>query len=87
MENTLSVTELVRNFADYVNRVFYRRERFVLTHGNKPVAELRPLPAGRTLAELPQIMASLPHFSAEDAASFSDDLNEARADLAKKPLR
>ena len=31
MEYTLSVTELVRNFADYVNRVFYRRERFVLT--------------------------------------------------------
>ena len=82
MEYTLSVTELVRNFADYVNRVFYRRERFVLTRGNKPVAELRPLPAGRTLAELPQIMASLPHLSAEDAAQFADDLDKAREELA-----
>ncbi len=87
MEYTLSVTELVRNFADYVNRVFYRRERFVLTRGNKPVAELRPLPAGRTLAELPQIMASLPHLSDEDAALFADDLDKAREELAQQTLR
>ena len=84
MEYTLSVTELVRNFADYVNRVFYRRERFVLTRGNKPVAELRPLPAGRTLAELSQIVASLPPLSVEDATQFADDLDKARQELAQQ---
>ena len=46
---TLSVTEMVRGFSDYVNRVAYRGERFILVKGRKPVAELRPLPAGRLL--------------------------------------
>ena len=81
MAHTLSVTELVRNFADYVNRVFYRRERFVLTRGNKPIAELRPLPAGRTLAELPQILAALPPLSEDEMAQFADDLDKARIEL------
>ena len=30
MSGELSVTELVRNFADYINRVVYRGERFVI---------------------------------------------------------
>lgn len=38
MPETLTVTEVVRHFADYVNRVVYRRESFVLVRGNKPVA-------------------------------------------------
>ena len=43
---TLSVTEMVRGFSDYVNRVMYRRERFILFKGSKPVAELRPVAYG-----------------------------------------
>ena len=78
MPETLTVTEVVRHFADYVNRVAYRRESFVLVRGNKPIAELRPLPIGKRLAELPGLLASLPHLSAAEAEAFAADLDAAR---------
>lgn len=83
MSQTLSVTEVARHFAEYINRVVYRGESFVLVRGNKPIAELRPLPAGRRLAELPALLASLPRLSAPDAAHFAADLTAAREALAR----
>ncbi len=68
MSQMLTVTEMARHFAEYLNRVVYRGECFVLVRGNKPIAELRPLPAGKRLAELPELFASLPHLSATEAA-------------------
>ena len=64
---TLSVTEMVRGFSDYVNRVAYRRERFILLKGRKPVAELRPVPTGRLLGELEDVLRSLPALTAAEA--------------------
>ena len=81
--NTLSVTEMVRGFSDYVNRVAYRRERFILLKGRKPVAELRPLPAGCLLGELEDVLRSLPGLSADEAADFATDMADARADLRR----
>ena len=78
MPEALSVTEVVRHFADYINRVVYRRESFVLVRGNKPIAELRPLPMGKRLAELPGLLASLPHLPASEAEAFAADLDAAR---------
>ena len=83
MPETLTVTEVVRHFADYVNRVVYRRESFVLVRGNKPVAELRPMPVGRRLGELPGLLDSLPHLSAADADAFAADLEVARDELGR----
>jgi antitoxin (DNA-binding transcriptional repressor) of toxin-antitoxin stability system len=83
MSQTLSVTEVARHFAEYINRVAYRGECFVLMRGNKPIAELRPLPVGRRLAELPTLLASLPHLSTEEAAQFAADLTAAREALAR----
>ncbi len=83
MSQTLTVTEMARHFAEYLNRVVYRGECFVLVRGNKPIAELRPLPAGKRLAELPALFASLPHLSATDAAELADDLTAAREVLAR----
>ena len=74
----LSVTELVRNFSEYVNRVAYRNERYVLTKGRKPVAELRPIPYKRTLGELPALLESLPPLSEEEATLFAADIDDAR---------
>jgi antitoxin (DNA-binding transcriptional repressor) of toxin-antitoxin stability system len=82
MSQPLSVTEIARHFAEYINRVAYRGESFVLVRGNKPIAELRPLPAGKRLAELPALLASLPHLSEAEAAQLADDLTAARATLA-----
>jgi len=79
MPETLTVTQVARRFADVVNRIVYRRESFVVMRGNRPVAEMRPVPAGVRLGDLPSIIASLPRL--DDAASFAADLDAARADL------
>jgi antitoxin (DNA-binding transcriptional repressor) of toxin-antitoxin stability system len=83
MSQTLSVTEVARHFAEYINRVAYRGECFVLMRGNKPIAELRPLPTGKRLAELSALLASLPHLSKTEAAQFAADLTAAREALAR----
>ena len=83
MSQTLSVTEVARHFAEYINRVAYRGECFVLMRGNKPIAELRPLPTGKRLAELPTLLVSLPHLSETEAAQFAADLTAAREALAR----
>jgi antitoxin (DNA-binding transcriptional repressor) of toxin-antitoxin stability system len=83
MSQTLSVTEVARHFTEYLNRVAYRGECFVLMRGNKPIAELRPLPVGKRLTDLPALVASLPHLSEAEAAQFAADLTAAREDLAR----
>jgi antitoxin (DNA-binding transcriptional repressor) of toxin-antitoxin stability system len=82
----VTVTEVARHFADYLNRVAYRRESFTLVRGNRPLAELRPLPVGRRLTELPSLLASLPHLSEAEASAFAEDLDDARDDLAQGDL-
>jgi hypothetical protein len=77
----VTVTQLARNFAEYVNRVVYRREMFTLIRGNRPIAELRPLPLGVRLSELPGLLASLPRLSAAEAGAFADDIEAARDEL------
>ena len=83
----LTVTEVARHFSDYVSRVAYRHEVFVLCKGRKPVAELRPLPRGRRLGDLPAILHALPHLSRNDAAAFADDVEMARVALAAGEAR
>jgi antitoxin (DNA-binding transcriptional repressor) of toxin-antitoxin stability system len=87
MAQTLTVTEMARHFAEYLNRVVYRGECFVLVRGNKPIAELRPLPAGKRLAELPALFASLPHLSATEAAQLADDLRAVQEVLARAEVQ
>ena len=81
MSRSLSVTQLARNFARYINRVAFRGERFVLTRGNEPVAELGPVPRGRRLGELRELLTSLPRLDAGDADRFADDIATARSGL------
>jgi antitoxin (DNA-binding transcriptional repressor) of toxin-antitoxin stability system len=81
-----SVTEVARNFADYINRVAFRGERFTLMRGNKPVAELRPVPSGGRLGELPELLASLPRLSPDDASALGEDIETARSELSEQPL-
>lgn len=40
MNKTVSVTELVRNFSDYLNRVTYRGEGFTLVRGTTPAGNV-----------------------------------------------
>lgn len=85
MKISASVTEVIRNFADYINRVAYRRERFILVRGGKPVAELSPVPAGTRLGDLPALLESLPRLSPDEAEAFAEDLARARSELEAHP--
>ena len=83
MKSRVSVTEVARHFSDYLNRVAYDGASFVLIRGNRAIAELCPLPAGRRLAELPELLAALPRLSETEARSFADDVAAARTELAQ----
>jgi antitoxin (DNA-binding transcriptional repressor) of toxin-antitoxin stability system len=76
-----SVTDVLRNFSDFINRVAYRGERFLLIRGGTAVAELSPVPSGRSLGDLPDLLTSLPRLEAEDAGALAADLDLARAEL------
>ncbi len=86
MAKKLAVSEAVRNFADYINRVAYRGEQFTLIRGNKPVAELMPVVAGGRLGDLPYLLHSLPPLSEADAKLFAEDIAEARSGLPHMEL-
>lgn len=79
---TASVTDVSRNFSDYINRAAYSGDTFILVRGGKPVAELRGCGAGKKLADLPEILDGLPSLSSEDALKFEYDLREARGSIA-----
>ncbi len=81
---SLSVTEMVRGFSEYVNRVVYRQERFILLKGRKPVAELRPVASGVRLSELEEALRGLPRLSPEEADAFAADLDAAREELPRQ---
>ena len=87
MTTPISVTQAARHFADYVNRVAYRGERFLLLRGGRPVAELGPIPTARRLGDLPAIMASLPRLNVDEAESFAHDSEDGRAELARTGVR
>lgn len=81
MPETLTVTEMARSFAEYINRVAYRGESFVLTRGNKPIAEIRPLKRGLTGAELVRVLTQGPHLDPDDVEQFAKDMEDTRREL------
>lgn len=85
LKKNISVTEASRKFADYINRVVYRGERFVLIRGNKAVAEISPVVSGKCLKELPEIFEKIPHLSEDE--NFGKDLSEIRRNLNKGRLK
>jgi len=87
MSTKLSVTEVVRHFSEYINRITYRGEHFLLLRGKKAVAELGPAPTGKHLGELPDLLRSLPHLPKIEADSFAEDLSKARSLISKEKLR
>ena len=77
---TISATEAARHFSEYLNRVIYKGESFVITRGNRPVAELRgssrqPM----TSDELAAMVEALPRLPEDDVEAFAADVESARA--------
>ena len=75
MKTMVAATDVSRRMADYLNRVAYRDEEFVIVRGGKPVAELVPVPRGVRLGELPGLLAALPALAPGDAERFGRDLD------------
>ena len=86
MPKDLSIADAALDLASYVDQVAERGEHFVLTRDHHRLAELRPLPKPLHLAELPSLLATLPHLSEQEAKSFADDLAAGRAELSVSKL-
>lgn len=69
MESAISVTEAARNFAEVVNRAYYRHETTTLLKNGKPVARI--VPAGTSMRTGKEIAAEMtsnrPRLGAEEA--------------------
>lgn len=83
----VTVTELVRNFSDYLNRVSYAGESFLLVRGRKILAELHPAPQGRRMGDLPALLRALPRLEPDDARDFARDAAASRKALNRRAVR
>lgn len=83
----VSVTEMARHFSDYLNRVSYAGESFLLVRGKKVLAELHPAPRGRRMGDLPALFKALPRMEPEDVRDFSRDVEAAKKRLNRRPVR
>ena len=82
----VSVTEVARSLSEYLNRVAFRGERFILIRGNKEIAELRPYRHGVPLRDLAAGLAAGPQLTEADAESFGRDVEDARRRAAALPV-
>jgi prevent-host-death family protein len=84
-EESISVTEAARNFADCINRARYQGTTFVLHKNGVPVARIVPeerKPSkGREIALALREALKDVHLSKEEAADFLSDVQEARKGL------
>jgi prevent-host-death family protein len=77
-EETISVTEAARNFADCVNRVRYQGMTYILLKNGSPVARL--VPEKKKTGSVRRLAASLREFDLlpEEARAWRRDLRAAR---------
>lgn len=84
---TLNVTKAVRSFSEYIDRVRYKNESFLLVKGKKPVAELRPVLTGRRLEDLVETIESLPSLDESAVDGFASDLKDIRSSTNNEEVR
>lgn len=82
----VSVTEAARNFADIVNRAYYRGETTILMRNGTAVAHIAPsAPFGLSAAEVRRRLKLRRRMSPENADAWARDVEEARKSIP--PLR
>lgn len=76
----LSVPEAARNFADLVNRAFYRNETTILLKNGVAVAHIAPgAPTGVSAREALARWKLVPRLGRENANTMLDDIESGRA--------
>jgi hypothetical protein len=79
---SVSVTEAARNFADIVNRAFYRHETTILIRNGVAVAHIAPAaPAGVSAAEALERWKLMPRLGAAEAVAMKRDIAAGRGRL------
>lgn len=82
IERKLTVTEAARNFADVVNRSFYRGESTILIRSGEAVARIVPVGCiGISGAEFAERWNGMAHLNPTDAEEFAQTIEEARSHL------
>jgi antitoxin (DNA-binding transcriptional repressor) of toxin-antitoxin stability system len=81
-DRKMTVTEAARNFADVVNRTYYRGESTILFRSGEAVARIVPVGGcgvlGRDFADG---WREIRHLDPDDAADFADAIAKARSNL------
>ena len=84
MKNAISVTEAARNFANIINRIYYKHESTTLLKSGEPVARIVPVAPSTCLArDFAHYLKTIPHLSEDEAADFERDLDTSRQKLLK----
>ena len=82
-ERKMTVTEAARNFADVVNRTFYRGESTILFRSGEAVARIAPVGCiGMSGAEFAERWIGMAHLEPSDAEEFAHTIEEARSHLS-----
>ncbi len=82
----ISVTEAARNFADLVNRAYYRGETTVLIRNGTAVAHIAPAaPVGLPAPEVRRRLQLHRRLDPAEAQAFAQDVEDARKVIP--PLR
>lgn len=72
---SVTVTAAARNFADIVNRAFYRNETTVLVKNGVPVAHVAPVsPAGSSAREALARWRLVPRLGRKEAEALARDI-------------
>jgi antitoxin (DNA-binding transcriptional repressor) of toxin-antitoxin stability system len=81
-ETTIPVAEAAKDFLRVLDRVERNGESAVILRGGKRVATLSPVPApALTCAELAERWPNLERLAPDEANSFANDIDQARASL------
>jgi antitoxin (DNA-binding transcriptional repressor) of toxin-antitoxin stability system len=79
-DRKMTVTEASRNFAEVVNRSYYRGESTILYRSGEAVARITPVGGfAITGHEFAEHWREMSHLDPQDAKDFHDTITEARS--------
>lgn len=80
MEKAINATDIVRHFSEILNLVKFKKDKFIVTRGKKPIAYLTPIEDEihrKTLGEMGTYLKELPSLG-NDVNLFLEDICEIR---------